>query len=398
MADYPSSIFSASANQPNTNDVLSIANFYDVIADEIEAIETEVGTSPSGSYSTLKARVEAIEDNNIGLNLIINGNHDIDQENVGSVTGLTDGDYMADMVQYGSSGTTAVLDYTQSSTVPDDKSQNALLLTVTTSDASVAAGDLIVVRRFVEGYDYFPYHNGQSVTFSFWVRSSVTGDYGVSFKNSAGNRNYLDTITVNTANTYEKKTVTLATDTSGTWDFTNGIGLRMEICLMGGTNYQGSTGVWSANDDRATSSQVNFASSVSNTFYLSQVKLEPGSVATPFISRQFQRELSLCQRYYQKSYNLAVAPGTATAIGRRHTLSDSSGNIRESTEYATHMRANANITIYATTTGASGFVDDGASTYAIGGTEGAQSSYFVSVSSMPSSANSRWQWVADARF
>lgn len=45
-------------------------------------------------------------------------------------------------------------------------------------------------------------------------------------------------------------------------------------------------------------------------------KLEQGNSQTPFVSRLYGEELALCQRYYEKSYELSSLPGTNTASGR----------------------------------------------------------------------------------
>jgi len=52
-----------------------------------------------------------------------------------------------------------------------------------------------------------------------------------------------------------------------------------------------------------------------NTGTLSKVQLNYGSVALPFVPMIFADELMLCQRYYEKTYSVNVAPGTDTTDG-----------------------------------------------------------------------------------
>jgi hypothetical protein len=104
-------------------------------------------------------------------------------------------------------------------------------------------------------------------------------------------------------------------ETGGTWDYTNGIGLQINWILMSGTDKHTTPDTWQSGNLLATSNQVNACDSASNDFKLSQVKLEKGTVATPFVARPFSEELALCQRYYEKSYNVDVDPGTVTEAG-----------------------------------------------------------------------------------
>ena len=126
-----------------------------------------------------------------------------------------------------------------------------------------------------------------------------------------------DRYTINSANTWEKKTITFTLDaSSGTWDFTNGVGLQIRWTLAAGSNYQTATdGVWGT-ALYATANQVNGLDSSDNYFLLTGVQLEKGSAATPFEYRHFAEELALCQRYFEKSYEQSTTPGTATSVGR----------------------------------------------------------------------------------
>ena len=186
---------------------------------------------------------------------------------------------------------------------------------ITTADTSIAAGDLTATGYRIEGYDYAQLAGGNA-TLSFWVKGTKTGIHCVAFQNSAGNRSYVAEYTINTTATWEKKTITVPlTETGGTWDYTNGIGLAIVWTLASGTTFQTTKDTWQTGNYVATSNQVNACDNVANDFRITQVQLEKGDTATPFEYRHFEEEIALCQRYYEKSYNIDVAPGTTTVTG-----------------------------------------------------------------------------------
>ena len=182
--------------------------------------------------------------------------------------------------------------------------QYSLKAVVTTADASIAASDQYFLGQVIEGLNFAPFQFGtasaQTVTISFWVKSSITGTFAVSIRNSAANRSYVSTYTISVANTWEKKTVTIAGDTSGTWLQDTGIGARIEWTLSGGSDYQTATpNAWTASNDQTTSSQTNWMATIANTFQLTAIQIEAGSKATPFqiATGTFTTELAACQRY-----------------------------------------------------------------------------------------------------
>lgn len=235
-------------------------------------------------------------------NAIINGNFDIWQRGTSFVSPV-DGDYTADRFKIGLAGSQTVT-ISRSTDIPTQAQSNiqssySLEIDVTNADTSVAAGDAFVLTQAIEGYNFRPFQ-GRAAKLSFWVKSSKTGINCIAFRNTGIARSYVVEYTINSADTWEKKTVDITFDEStGTWDFTNGVGLTVIFSLMAGSTYQGAADSWLTGNYFATSNQINNMDSASNTFYLSQVQLELGDVVTDFELRQIQHEISLCQRYYE---------------------------------------------------------------------------------------------------
>jgi hypothetical protein len=117
--------------------------------------------------------------------------------------------------------------------------------------------------------------------------------------NSGGTRSYIFNYTINVANTWEQKTVTIAGDTTGTWLTTNAAGIQLRLDLGSGSNQDGTASAWQAADKMRTISTVRVVSSAGATFYITGVQLEAGTVASSFERRDYGRELMMCQRYYE---------------------------------------------------------------------------------------------------
>ena len=243
-------------------------------------------------------------------NRIINGAMVIDQRNAGASVSVSTAeiytlDRWAARLMSGSGHTV------QRSTTAPVGFANSLLVTVGTG-ASPAAGDRNVIPQKIEGFNVadlaFGTASASSITISFAVRSSVTGTFGGAIANSATNRSYPFTYTINAANTFETKTVTIPGDTTGTWLTDSGIGMYLWLDIGSGTTYQGAAGSWAAADYRAASGTTKLIITSGATFYITGVQLEAGTTATPFEQRLYGTELALCQRYYVKTFPQATAP------------------------------------------------------------------------------------------
>jgi hypothetical protein len=202
--------------------------------------------------------------------------------------------------------TSGALSYAQATQAPVGFTKS-VGVTATTGDGSIAATEFAGVQQRIEGYDIadlgFGTVNAKTVTASFWVRSPATGTHCFILGNSPTvTRSYVAEYTVNSANTWEYKTITIPGDTSGTWVTDNQSGMVARFGLAVGSNFQQAAGSWGTVNSFGSANQVNVIATTNNVFYVTGVQLEVGSVATNFEYRHYEKELSLCQRYYYRIY------------------------------------------------------------------------------------------------
>jgi hypothetical protein len=192
---------------------------------------------------------------------------------------------------------------------------DSLKVTVIATDT---VGPQQFLRQAIEGFNIADLGWGtaqaQPATLSFWVRSSVTGQMGGTIQNATANRSYPFAYTINSANTWEYKTVAISGETTGTWQTGNGMGVSIIFENGPGFNTR-AAGAWASTNASTATGSVNLCATLNATWQITGVQLEVGTVATPFERRPFGTELVLCQRYFQKSYNLETVPGTATGSG-----------------------------------------------------------------------------------
>jgi hypothetical protein len=187
----------------------------------------------------------------------------------------------------------------------------SLLFTITTADTSLGASEYAFFTQPIEGFNtanlMWGTANAKTVTLSFWVRSSLTGTFGGALRNAAGNRSYPFTYSIPTADTWTQISVTIAGDTTGTWETTNAAGILLGFGLGVGSTFSGTAGAWTAGNFLSAIGATSVIGTNGATFYITGVQLEVGTQATSFEYRQYQQELALCQRYYWKASQLAAA-------------------------------------------------------------------------------------------
>lgn len=235
-------------------------------------------------------------------NRIINGDMRINQRGNTSYSINSGNIYTVDRWEAVESHANSVYSVQQSSDVPTGSGfSNSAIITITTA-GTTGAGDVSIFRQNIEGFNVGDFDFGtasaKTISLSFWVKSSVTGTYALAVSNSANNRHYIRHYTINSANTWEYKTVTIPGDTTGTWLKSNDVGLRLKFTLAAGTTYQGTVDTWNAGDVIGTSSSVNLTSTLNATWQITGVQLEVGSFATTFERRPHGLELAMCQRYF----------------------------------------------------------------------------------------------------
>ena len=309
-------------------------------------------------------------------NRIINGAMVIDQRNAGasvSVDGTAP--YTLDRWQAvdSSDGVFSV----QRDTVVPTGFVNSLKVTTTTEDSSLSASQFANLLYKIEGNNVsdlgWGTANAKTVTLSFWVRSSLTGTFAGSIRNDAGARSYVFNYTISSADTWEYKTITIEGDTSGTWETGISTGLLLTWSFGAGSNFDATAGSWSAGSFFNTSGAVSVIGTLNATWFVTGVQLEVGSTATSFDYRSIGTELALCQRYFERSYDIGTATATVTTAGANWTyINFASGSVNDFSTQLTFQaskRAIPTMTVYSPDTGASGNIGS------VGGDKTATASY-----------------------
>lgn len=290
--------------------------------------------------------------------------------------------------------------------------RKSLKMLCTTADASPASTDLVRVDQYLEGQDLQRIAKGtasaQQLTLSFWVKTNVTGTYIVELVDVDNTRNVSASYTVAASATWERKTITFPADTTGAFDNDNALSLRVCFGLGAGPDLTGGTlqTTWATptNANRYVG-QTNLASATNNYWQVTGVQLETGVAATPFEFKSYGQELRECQRYYEKSYQQSIVPGTANqgegcVIHFIDGLNSATRTLFYTVNYKVTKRTSAPLVAYSTVTGTANKVRD------INATADVNALYSVYSDSSAvvywtngagqTSFNNQFQWVASA--
>jgi len=258
-------------------------------------------------------------------NIIINGDMSIAQRATSTASITGNGYHTIDRYHL-NLDTMGTWTQSQSTTVPSGQGfASSLKMDCTTADASPAASDQNNLQIKLEGQNLQYLKKGtssaESITCSFWVRSNKTGTYIVRIKDNDNSRSISQSYTISSADTWEKKTLTYAGDTTGTLNNDENLSMTIDFCLGAGTTFTSGTLQTSWGSDTTADryvGQVNLADSTSNEWYITGVQLEVGTAASDFEFLPHDVNLQRCQRYYMRwqgdtSDQRAVANGMCVA-------------------------------------------------------------------------------------
>ena len=278
-------------------------------------------------------------------NLVINGGMTVSQRGTSSSfahDGTTTG-YSLDRMSFVTANLESLdCTITQSTDAPAGFSKS-LKFTTGTPEAAINANDIVYIQTLIEAQNLqhlqYGTSSAQTLTLSFYVKSSVTGTYGCSFFQADGTRNRTATYTINTANTWERKEITLTGDTGGTINNDNGVGFQVAWNLATGSD-------WDSTDSTAWGAYVSsrwayghaqdgVITTAGATWQITGVQLEVGEKATTFEHRSHGDELARCQRYYYRHTDGSVLTTHPVMSGMWYATTSVYGVVH----FPTEMRA-----------------------------------------------------------
>jgi hypothetical protein len=245
--------------------------------------------------------------------IIINGDMSVAQRTT-STAGITTstGYYASDRFQWAvNHGATVTI--TQENVAAGDAFEDGFpfseKIDVTTADASLGAAEYAILRTTLEGQNLQLFKKGtasaEKYTISFWAKHTKTGINIVELWDNTNSRNCHASYTIDTTNTWEKKVLNFAADTTGVIANTNAGGMIIGFWVAAGSDFTSGTlnTAWAANvnANRAVG-QVNNLDDTANNFEITGVQLEVGEYTSatipPFQHETFGTNLSRCHRYY----------------------------------------------------------------------------------------------------
>jgi len=239
-------------------------------------------------------------------NIIINGDMSIAQRSTSTASITGNGYHTIDRMFLGLTGA-GTWTQSQDTTVPTGQGfAKSLKMDCTTANGSLSAGDNCILQQRIEGQNLQYLKKGtasaESLTVSFWVYATKTGTNICELYDTDNTRQISQAYTISSSNTWEKKTLTFAGDTTGAFNNDNGGSLTLLFWLAAGSNFTSGTLNTSWNSVTAANravGQVNHADSTSNEWYITGVQLEAGTTASDFEFLPYDMNFKRCQRYYQ---------------------------------------------------------------------------------------------------
>ena len=299
------------------------------------------GSSPSITFSDGSAQTSATRP---FLNRIINGGMDIAQRGTSFTSGANNNDaYVLDRFYILSDGNDAI-DVTQTTTVPTG-AKFSIGLDVETTNKKFG------IAQIIENANCFDAIGG-AVTLSFQAKVSATTKLDnvkcaiVAWSGTA------DSVTSDIISAWNVEGTNPTLIANATYENTPA---NLNVTTSFAT-YSVTANV----DTASTSNIIVFIwSDVTDTtagdfLYITNIQLEKGSTATSFDYRSIGTETSLCQRYYQNSYNFGNSTSSTANENVVTTTAWSDGNAPWQGMFVVNMRSAPTVTLRAkgsTTTG-----------------------------------------------
>jgi len=317
----------------------------------------------------------------INRNYLINGGFDIWQRGTSQTSSGYSSDDRWNNANSGSTKTHSRQAFTAGQT---DVPNNPMYYSRTIAASSAGVSNYVLKTQRIEEVSTF---SGESVTLSFWAKADAAKDMAISFKQNFGSGGSAQVAgigaqKVSLSVSWQKFEITVSIPSiSGKTVGANSC-LALYFWFDAGSDYNART---------------DSLGQQSGTFDVAQCKVEKGSAATDFLSREFAQELILCERYYEKTYAYNTNPGTATAIGSSYEpLTRNSTAYTPGIRYQVEKRIVPTVTLYSTSTGASGKIKNGGDKTAVAGDKSVNGFGWVQITSGVSSSAAYIQAAMDA--
>lgn len=343
---------------------------------------------------------------NRAINKVINGGIDFWQRGT-SFLSMVAGTFTSDRFAYYQSGAYGVR-CDRSTDVPTwSKSNYSMKFECTTAIASPSGSDFSQFNHTIEGI-FFSDLIGTDIKIGFNFKASKVGTYVVVFRNGNLTRSFATTFNVSSINTWERYYVNVPSDTDLTgYTKDNTRSFIITFCFSNNTdgthpNSLSGLNAWeSVSNGFVSDSQTNLWDTIGATAFVSDIALfdaKHGNVEFSRAGNTYSEELSLCQRYHSKSYNIDQKPLAGIAGGRIWFDSARSSGSYASHSFSVIMRLPPVVQIISPDTGSSGFVSNasagGDSAITMGEVGESDFNFYVNSPGLGSTLN--YHWIADA--
>ena len=324
-------------------------------------------TAPTARHNIAAAPLDALAYNGMQ----INGSFDVDQIFNGASAVISGASVKYEPFSVTALGAPSITAQIVADAPPGLTKSLKITVQTPTVVGTPAAGDLVDILWPIEGYRIarlaFGTGSAQPVSIGFWIKTHRPGMYSGAVINGPLSRGYPYTFTQNAADTWQFQTVTVPgnTDLTSTWPNANTAGMMLTFVMAAGSNYTGPANVWTTSGYASgANGTINGAQATTDVFQIAGVIVLPGTelpspARAPLIMRPYNQEILIAKRYYEKSYDAAVIPGSISEVGDEYIyLSGTVAGGGAAARFKVTKGKTPQITLYSPATGAAGKVRD----------------------------------------